>query len=82
MAKEKVNINDLGKVKGKNLYVKKGKSYVISSINSDVFYQVEETPQVEEGDTIYRLSCKPMMSANFPRESFSNLVLGKVRNAK
>ena len=81
VAKEKVNINDLGKVKGKNLYVKKGKSYVIPSINSDVFYQVEETPQVEEGDTIYRLSCKPMMSANFPRESFSNLVLGKVKNA-
>lgn len=40
MQQEKVDINTLGKFKGKNLFVKKGKSYVIPSISSDTYYQM------------------------------------------
>lgn len=81
VVKEKVDMNDLGKYKGKNLYVKKGTSYVISSINSDTYYQMLETPRVEGGDTIYRLSCNLVQTMEFPKESFSNLVMGRMKNA-
>lgn len=77
---EKVDINTLGKFKGKNLYVKKGKSYVIPSISSDTYYQMGETPQVEDGDTIYRLACNPVYDKEFPKESFANLLMGKVKD--
>ena len=80
MQQEKVDINTLGKFKGKNLYVKKGKSYVIPSINSDSYYQMGETSEVEDGDTLYRLACTPVFSQEFPKESFANLLQGKIKD--
>lgn len=77
---DKVDINTLGKFKGKNLYVKKGKWYAIPSISSDTYYQLVETPQVEDGDTIYRLVCNPVFGKEFPKESLANLFLGKVKD--
>ena len=41
---------------------------------------MDETPQVEDGDTIYRLACNPVFDKEFPKESFANLLMGKVKD--